>query len=190
MEYIRIFTEAFEYKGTMPREQAHQQGEWHEVFHCWCVSRHEGQWFLYLQLRSPEKKDYPGLYDITAAGHIEADESVRDGVREVKEELGLDVTYEDMKKVALLDTWIGKDKEFAHEHMYECTHSLTQFTLQEEEVKDVDRVLWQDFKALWNGETDVISGEKEMSLTREAFVPHENDYYRRIIEAVEKELID
>ncbi|WP_347861410.1 NUDIX domain-containing protein [Salimicrobium sp. PL1-032A] len=186
MEYIRTFTEAYEYVETMPREQAHREGRWHEVFHCWLMSRYRGDWYIYLQLRSPGKKDYPGLYDITAAGHIEAEESVDDGVREVQEELGVDVSYEDMKKVALLDTWIGRDREFAHEHMYECPHSLTQFRLQEEEVEDVDRVLWQDFKALWTNGVDRIPAAKAESLSRPDFVPHENNYYRRLIEALEQ----
>ncbi|SIS49380.1 NUDIX hydrolase [Salimicrobium flavidum] len=189
MEFVNIFTETYEYIGVMEREEAHTRGEWHEVFHCWCLSCDEGEWHVYLQLRSPDKKDYPGLYDITAAGHLEADESVEDGVREVKEEIGIDVAYEELEKVALLDTWIGKDREFAHEHMYVCRHSFSQFTLQEEEVEDVDRVSWEDFKRLWLGTAVRINSAKGHTLQRESFVPHENEYYPKLIEAIDRALI-
>lgn len=190
MEQIKIFTESYTYKGTMSREHAHQTGEWHEVFHCWCMSYENGAWHIYLQLRSPAKKDYPGLYDITAAGHLEADEAVEDGVREVEEEIGIKVVYEELEKVALLDTWIGRDREFAHEHVYICNHSFSQFTLQEEEVEDLDRVRWTDFTALWMNQTDFIPSSKGRSLKREEFVPHENDYYPRLIRAMEKFLTE
>ncbi|PBB05100.1 NUDIX hydrolase [Salimicrobium humidisoli] len=186
MEYIKVFTEDYEYKGIMEREKAHVSGEWHEVFHCWLLSYCGSDVFVYVQWRSTSKKDYPGLYDITAAGHLEAEESVADGVREVKEEIGLDIPYENMDKIAVLDTWIGIDREFAHEHVYVCSHSLSQFSLQKEEVEEMDRIRWEDFKALFQGKKDEVNSARGRILKEDDFVPHGNSYYPRLIHAVEK----
>ncbi|MBN1308375.1 MAG: NUDIX domain-containing protein [Chitinispirillaceae bacterium] len=45
---------------------------------------------LLLQKRSPFKETFPGLWDISAAGHISAGDSSREtAVRELREELGI-----------------------------------------------------------------------------------------------------
>ncbi|WNQ12825.1 NUDIX domain-containing protein [Paenibacillus aurantius] len=53
----------------------------------------QGEPCLLLQRRHPGKDTYPGLFDITAAGHLEAGENVSDGIRELKEELGTDLFF-------------------------------------------------------------------------------------------------
>ncbi|WP_233522994.1 NUDIX domain-containing protein [Peribacillus saganii] len=57
---------------------------------------------MYFQLRSEEKKDFPSLFDISAAGHILANETVEDGIREVKEELGIDISMNDLEYVGVI----------------------------------------------------------------------------------------
>lgn len=95
-ERLKIFDEDRFQIGIATRDEVHRFGFWHETFHCWFVSEEAGTYYIYLQLRSATKKDYPNLLDITAAGHLLADETVQDGIREIKEEIGIDLTIEDL----------------------------------------------------------------------------------------------
>ncbi|WP_407645941.1 NUDIX hydrolase [Actinacidiphila oryziradicis] len=74
----------------MDRIEAHLQGKWHRTVHCWVVSAERGGQIL-LQKRSDTMKNFPGLLDVSAAGHLEAGEPVEAGLREVTEELGIEV---------------------------------------------------------------------------------------------------
>lgn len=95
-EILTIFDEAGSRTGTAPREEVHRLGHWHETFHCWFISKDQEIPCIYLQLRSEQKHDYAGLLDITAAGHLLANETVEDGIREVQEELGLEISFEEL----------------------------------------------------------------------------------------------
>ncbi|WP_223260763.1 NUDIX hydrolase [Bacillus sp. LNXM65] len=90
-EKLNILNEQHEAIGVAPRSDVHAQGLWHETFHFWLLKKELDTVYLYFQLRSPAKKDFPSLFDITAAGHLLANEQPSDGVREVEEELGLTV---------------------------------------------------------------------------------------------------
>lgn len=83
--------------GVKERSLVHRDGDWHKTFHCWIVYRDaNGSDKLVVQRRGPDKDLYPNLFDITAAGHYEAGETIEDGIREIKEELGIDVAYADL----------------------------------------------------------------------------------------------
>ena len=95
-ELFDVYDEALNHIGVKARADVHRDGDWHQVFHCWVIGRDvDGDAFVILQKRAP-KADYPGKIDISAAGHLEAGETVRDGVREIEEELGLQVQFEDL----------------------------------------------------------------------------------------------
>jgi isopentenyl-diphosphate Delta-isomerase len=68
------------------RGEVHRTGFWHRTVHIWIIN---GKKQLLLQKRSINKESYPGLWDISAAGHITAGDSIRNAaIRELKEELG------------------------------------------------------------------------------------------------------
>ena len=79
---------------SVAKSEAHRLGLWHRCFHCWiCGSDPEG-FYLLLQRRASTKDTWPDYLDITAAGHLSAGEETLDGLREVEEELGLQVNPE------------------------------------------------------------------------------------------------
>lgn len=54
-----------------------------------------------LQRRSASKKSDPNCWDISGAGHIRAGENIIDGaIRELKEELGVEVKDRDLQYIA------------------------------------------------------------------------------------------
>jgi isopentenyldiphosphate isomerase len=90
VELIDIFDANMRPAGSMAREQAHQLGVWHRTLHLWLVER-AGPGRLLFQLRGPDVASNPGKFDATAAGHLVAGEDERDGLREIREELGIEV---------------------------------------------------------------------------------------------------
>src|SRR4051812_46767897 len=74
------------------RGDVHRDGDWHLAFHLWVVSP-DGVLF---QRRAAGKSSWPGYLDCSAAGHLLAGETIRDGVREVQEELGVAYAFDDL----------------------------------------------------------------------------------------------
>ncbi|MBD8071177.1 NUDIX hydrolase [Bacillus sp. PS06] len=204
-EKLKIFDEQGSQIGVATRSEVHRLGHWHEAFHCWFVCHEHGVAYIYLQLRSEHKKDYPNLFDITAAGHLLANEKVEDGVREIKEEIGIDVAIEELIGLGVIKYTVFEehfiDREFANAFLYICSHPFEDFTLQKEEVSGMVRVKFTDFAQLWTGEKDEveISGFevnrdgskriiKEVFVHRNQFVPHPDDFYREVVERIGKHL--
>lgn len=76
------------------RSVVHEKGLWHRTVHIWVVNIEE---MLLLQKRSLQKDVYPGYWDISCAGHIDAgEENLSAAIRELSEELGLYVNKNDL----------------------------------------------------------------------------------------------
>ena len=57
---------------TIERTQAHEKGVRHRTAHIWIVREQDGKAQLLLQKRSAEKDSFPGRFDTSSAGHIQA----------------------------------------------------------------------------------------------------------------------
>lgn len=95
-EMIDIYDDNMVKIGTKERKQAHLDGDWHKAFHCWIIYRDNHDDYIVVQRRGPDKALFPNALDITAAGHYASGETIEEGIREVKEELGIDVSYPDL----------------------------------------------------------------------------------------------
>ena len=77
------------------RTRVHAEGLWHRTVHIW-VFNSEGK--VLFQLRSHLKENNPNLLDTSCAGHISAgDTSKNAAIRELREELGLNKSPEDLE---------------------------------------------------------------------------------------------
>ncbi|GHO46581.1 putative Nudix hydrolase [Ktedonospora formicarum] len=148
--------------GTRSRAEVHTHGYWHETFHCWFFRREADKIYLLFQLRAASKKDYPLKLDITAAGHLLAGETPADGIREITEELGVVVNYDDLLPVDIIPVSFEMegfiDREFCHIYLYHYQAPIPGFVLQEEEVADVVSVEINTLTALLSGEKPRING--------------------------------
>ncbi|MFB6800307.1 NUDIX domain-containing protein [Peribacillus butanolivorans] len=203
-EMLKVFDADRKQIGVATREEVHRIGYWHEVFHCWFVSREAGVEYIYLQHRCAIKKDYPNLLDITAAGHLLAHETIYDGVREIKEEIGIDVSFAELVPLGIIEYHVTKenfiDKEIANVFLYESTQCFNDFTLQKEEVSGMVKVELDDFEDLWAGTKEEVNIQGfeinqddhrmmiDQYVGRDKFVPHEVSYYKSIIRLIRENL--
>ncbi|MCM3639499.1 NUDIX domain-containing protein [Sporosarcina luteola] len=181
-ERLKVFDEDYMYVFNETREVIHEKGLWHETFHCWLVDGTN----VFIQKRSSTKKDFPSLYDITAAGHLLADEDIMDGVREVEEELGIHVDLSKLKQMGAVRDVIRLpsfiDKEFANVFLYQSTFGPDDFTLQQEEVESIHSVAIKDLQALFRREVENIICSDDIKITLSDFVPHETAYFEAVAE--------
>ena len=79
------------------RADVHRDGHWHRSLHCWVVGQYEdGTPYMIFQRRSEAKDTSPGKLDATVGGHLAAGESVEDALRETQEEIGLELSMDDL----------------------------------------------------------------------------------------------
>ncbi|HEX9406478.1 MAG TPA: NUDIX domain-containing protein [Thermoanaerobaculia bacterium] len=143
-----------------PKDAIHRDGDWHRAAHIWIVAP-DGR--ILLQRRSLRKENNPGLWDVSAAGHVSAGESAVDAaVRETFEELGLRITANDLQFVTtlrescVLNDNTYYDNEFHDLFLVRRDLDITSLKLDPEEVAEVK---WVD---------DLLPDD--------SFVPHAAEY--------------
>lgn len=203
-ENLDIFSERGVHIGIATRSEVHAKGYWHNTFHCWLVSRENGNEYILFQKRHPQKDTYPNLLDITSAGHLLAGEKVADGVREVEEELGIAVSFDRLVPLGVFqEKFTGTsmlDNEFCHTFLYECNLPLDDFQPQLEEVVGIVKIKLDEMIRFFSGlEHEVKAcgfvingfGHREIGdfqVKRTDFVPRQGNYYVDICKLAKKYL--
>lgn len=199
-EQLDIFDETGQHIGVEARSEVHRLGLWHQTFHCWIYRVVDNQIELLFQKRHPQKDTCPNLLDITAAGHLLATEQPYDGVRELEEELGLSVRFEELDELGVIRNVMAApsilDKEMCHTFLYECDQPLREYRVQKEEVTGLFWVSLHELEQLFagvigqmmvNGFLLTENGEQKdttMIAAKADFVPHEVHYYQQVFAAV------
>ena len=135
---------------VIDRVTAHREGILHRTSHVWLVRIKDGRQQVLLQKRSEEKDSYPGCYDISSAGHIPAGvDFVPSALRELKEELGVEVQAEDLvycgqRKFHFEEIFHGerfKDNQVSKVFCLWLDREAEDFAVQKSEI---DYVKWFD----------------------------------------------
>ena len=137
------------------RKEAHRKGIRHRTAHVWLMrDRGKGAEVL-LQKRSRTKDSHPGCYDISSAGHIPAGvEWIPSAIRELKEELGLDVEPQEFlfcgqRSIRWEDCFYNepfRDHQISNVYCVWKDVEEAKMTLQEEEVEEVCWMLLKECK--------------------------------------------
>ena len=133
MELLDIVDENGKPTGeTVERKTAHSEGIRHRTAHVWIVRKSDEGAEVLLQKRAMNKDSFPGRYDTSSAGHIQAgDEPEESAIRELHEELGIKASVDDLQFV---DTFVIQyEKEF-----YGKMFKDSEIALQKEELDGVE----------------------------------------------------
>jgi len=151
------------------KNEAHKKGLWHRAVHIWIYTPKKE---LILQLRAKGKQIYPGLWDISAAGHVSAGEdSTVSALREIEEEIGLKVRKEDLnflkiKKIKGVYNDV-RNNEFCYVYFLKYSGDISKLKLQEEEVEEIRFISFDNF-------------EKELKTNPEKYVPYAESWLETI----------
>ncbi len=136
------------------RTMVHMDGDTHGTAHIWIVRAcGVGGFEILLQKRSQGKDSYPGCFDISSAGHVQAgDDFLTTALRELKEELGISaeagqLEFAGIHKGYMEEEFYGKmfkDSEYSHVYVYREPVDIQGLKLQEEEVESV---MWMELDA-------------------------------------------
>lgn len=151
-EYFDILDENGNKTGqTKARSRVHKDGDWHKSVHIWILNQNGD---VLLQRRCSAKDLFPNMLDISCAGHLSAgDESLSAALRELKEELNLDVKPEELQ---LIKTLKRPDKpgddfsnnEFADLYILRTNKTTDEMHYQEEEISEIFFVPYKKFKEM------------------------------------------
>lgn len=132
-EIFDIVNDRDEVIGQRPRSEVHRLGLKHRAVHVFVFN---GRGEIFLQKRSMLKDCFPGTWDSSASGHLDAGEAYDDcAVRELREEIGLSVT-EAPRRVFRIEACPETGQEFCW--LYLC-RSEGPFQLQ---ASEIDRGEW------------------------------------------------
>ncbi len=149
-EYIDIVTKKGKHTGKSAlKSEIHSKGYYHNTAHIWLYTK-AGE--VLLSQRSANKTICPLLWDVSVAGHIDAGEPMLSAaIREVKEEIGLNIDEQDLKKIGVFECFQSYengivDNEFHHTFISELMVGISELKLQKEEVEAVKLVSFEAFK--------------------------------------------
>ena len=152
-----------------PRSRIHRLGLWHETVHVWIVN---SDGMILFQKRSLSKESYPGLWDVSAAGHISSGETaVTAARREVRQELGLHAAESELcylftvQSSSVQHNGLFVDNEFNRVYLIRKDIRVSELKLQKSEV-DAAR-----FFHLRDLEMIVVKPDP-------SFAPHPDEYGR------------
>ncbi|SFR31177.1 Isopentenyldiphosphate isomerase [Robiginitalea myxolifaciens] len=166
---------------TALKAEAHRNGWWHPTVHIWCFDAARN---VLVQRRSASKKTFPGLWDVSVAGHVSAGEEIVDAaLREIQEEVGYEAKAGDLKLLGIFperNQHPGgiEDYEFHHCFTLEMPLPHPQLT---PETGEVDALAWVQLLTLTQETLGLTAPGK--------YVPHDPEYYGAVFREIRQRTV-
>lgn len=140
-ERLDVVDEMGRHIRSTDRRTVHAEGLWHQVAHILVVAVRGGVPTAVLQRRADHKATFPGLLDLSATGHLTAGEMPLDGVREAREELGIDIRRGDLLPLGIRriidEAPEGVNRELCHVFLVRDDRPLAAYAPDPDEVSAV-----------------------------------------------------
>lgn len=208
-ELLDIYNDAAEKIGTATRDAVHAYGFWHKTFHCWIVYRDKEteEEIVLFQVRSRTVDSRPTKLDTTAAGHYKAGETIDDGLRELKEELGIESQLSDLiglgiRMTASYNSQKGTtNREFQDVFLLNLDKDIDSYDINVNEVSGLVSIPIQKGLSLYsheketisvdalmieNKEGEIIKKKSKIDLTLNDFIATKDNYFYKIFIMAER----
>lgn len=168
-EYFDILDEIGNKTGKIKlRNEVHRDGDWHKAVHIWIINQNNE---ILLQRRCATKDSNPNMLDISCAGHLTAgDDSITGAIRELKEELNLDINPTELIFIKTLkneskysETFINR--EFNDIYILKTNKNINDMKFQESEISEIIFVTYEQFKEMINNkQSDLLMHNEEFKI--------------------------
>lgn len=139
MEVIDIYDENHKYLGKCEKGLAHKLGLWHETFNGIIVNKKNKS--IVFQIKNAKHNQVHDMdtIDISVGGHYKAGEKIEDGIREIKEESGIEIKFKDLiylgeRQVSIKVKEDYIVREFQKIFIIPYNNSITNLKCQDDEV--------------------------------------------------------
>lgn len=136
------------------RKQIHEKGLWHRII---VVSIIDKNGHILMQQRSMDKESNPGKWDVSVAGHVSSGQtSIEAAIREVSEEVGIEINEEDLKYILTYKNKREIKENYTDCQIYDCyivnidEIKVEDIKIQESEVEQVKLCELAEVKELIN----------------------------------------
>jgi isopentenyldiphosphate isomerase len=152
MEYLDVLDEEGNLTGYKKlRTDVHNNEDWHRLVFVWVIN---SQGELLIQKRSSTKDANPGKWDVACGGHVIAgDNSLLTAVKEMEEELGINVLEKSLEflfNAKEIQKFDGNKIHKCHADVYlfKSDMKISDLILQKEEVDEVKFIPWKEVEEM------------------------------------------
>lgn len=141
-EYWDIYNKNFEkINKRVKRGDKLEDNEYHLVINAWIVNS-KGEFLITQRVAT---KPHPLMWECTGGSAIEGDNPLDACVREIKEEVGLDIDVKTARHIGTTIRYYKNCPDILDVWLFKSDADISEITIQEEEVNDV---MWADKKKI------------------------------------------